>query len=76
MAVRTKSEGLAGFIAFKIDEMPDVSGDEFVFERVSESEFEQIEIEYTLKGHRAVNTMTMLCGKKRRVARKTSYNKE
>lgn len=72
---RTKSEGLAGFIAFKIDEMPDVSGDEFVFEKVSASEFEKLEIEYTLKNHSAVNTMTMLCGKKRRAARKTSYNK-
>ena len=73
---KTKSEGLAGFLAFKVDCMPSIDGEEFVFEKVTEPEFEKYETEYASQHFLAVQNMTMRCGKKRRAARAISHNKE
>lgn len=71
---RTKSEGLAGFVAYKGNLMPSVDGNEFVFETVEAKVFEQYETEYVAGGFSAVQSMTMRCGKKRREARSNNHN--
>lgn len=69
---KTTSEGLAGFIAFKSGVMPEIEGEQFVFENVNEKEFEQINTEYVTGICSQVQQMVVQCGKKRRSTRSSN----